>query len=111
MFTLKDIKGAVVEKKVTNLNQTYTRYELRGFNMWNLAVSLQSSVRLRLNREKLAEAIFNKRNEQMYGLDGLRWNIVDTEHYKSIAGTGVYEAYELADAIIANEKTLIEVES
>jgi len=136
MFTLKDIKGAVVEKKDHAVIDGVTPegfgphrflqgdYEyMKDFvkrdnsnipfcvgiihcskckedRIHNQAIDAQSSVKLRFNREKLAIVLY----EDIESLSGLmpEW---------SKASTGKRDYYlQRADAIIAADKDIIEVE-
>lgn len=92
-FTLKDIPGAVVEKNEPNPKyyrggNTGAPY-LRSLHFWQgfrSAAIEQSSVRLRFNREKLAKLA------------------------RGYNGNNRKGSYEIADAIIAAAKYIIEVD-
>lgn len=106
MFTLKDIKGAAVEKKnelikiIHGDKREMVEYPTaKGFNQ---AIDAQSSVRLRFNREKLAEILWSKGY-------ATPWDEVkkDTRKlWKEVVKTH----YEIADAIIAADKDIVEVD-
>lgn len=93
-FALKDIKGAVVEKKITTEAWTF-----------NNGIDAQSSVKLRFNRDKLAKVICNFMND---------WDKKAKEYEDLICNP--YTEYgpgpmSLADAIIAADKDIVEVET
>lgn len=98
-FTLKDIKDAVVE------NQVQIRGDLS--NTLHRAVQdtidAQSSVRLRFNREKLAEKLFDEFVQRTGGV---------LDDWEEVIKHGYAYNYWLgkADAIIAADKDIIEVE-
>lgn len=94
-FTLKDIKGALVEKKMKVESHALCGRvcccdeEVFEFNR---AIDAQSSVKLRFNRETLAVLIW-KQNKDVLS----HWNIQMCE--------------EVADAIIAADKDIVEVDA
>ena len=98
-FTLKDIKGAVVDKIEGNCTAGHefllplTCHECAYIFGYTQALEAQSSIRLRFNRENLAliiEKWLHPRNKdcKVYG----------------------FQALELADSIISADKDIIEVQ-
>lgn len=95
-FAYKDIKDAVVEKnkcaihdlKDYSIGDCYC-YEI---GIENATLDLQSSVRLKFNREKLALIIYKANCK-------IRPNVM---HYSD-------DALNVADDIIANDKDIVEV--
>ncbi len=104
-FTLKDIKGAVVEKD-TPLDRpdgspadAYLNGQKIGYNC---GVDAQSSVPLRFNREKLAETLFAKWQDTKRDPWNSRWN--------QLSDVWKNPWYALADAINAVGKEIVEVD-
>lgn len=109
-FTLKDIKGAVVEKKYCanhpdnghwNFPKGHTNKEFLHcefceiFHIHNCTIDAQSSVPIRFNREKLSDLLYEKEQEFL----GLQRNERPTKN--------IYDF--IADAIIAADKDIVEV--
>lgn len=90
MVKIKNIKGALVEKRPENFTdpnfQQRVSYEGIGANK---VIDQQGEIDISLSREKLANIISNA--------------------YRPYAGTEIFNNYEIADAIIAAEKDLLEV--
>lgn len=78
-FTLKDIDGAVVDKN--NNEQLIKLYGDHRAYWFNCGIDAQASVKLKFNREKLADIMLGQ--------------------YK--------DRFDLADAIISQSKNIIEV--
>lgn len=96
MFTLKQIDGAVVPKKERITESGVPAHLAWTANGFNQAIDAQSSVRLRLNREKLAKVLYQQASGRP----------LDWPHSKAIQE----QYYAKADAIIASDKEIIEVE-
>lgn len=98
MFTIRDIKGAVVEKKTRHESWCAIGKNTAGCtcygDIFNKAIDAQSSVQLQFNREKLARICYEDAT-------GREWGCGDSFRHAL--------AYKLADAIIAAEKELLEV--
>ena len=108
-FTLKDIKGAVVDKfsgRPVECGQlTFIEGKTRGFNE---AIEAQSSVKLRFNREKLAFKIYEITMRNLASKEEIKSNF--GRHYITWNPT-VNESWIKADAIIAAEKEIVEVDN
>lgn len=93
-FTLKDIPNAVVEKKHNYVYSPHTMIHSDDISItefsFNNGVDAQSSVRLRLNRHKLQDVIYNYCSKKRK--DDMSW-------------------YDLADAIIAKELEIVELDN
>ena len=101
-FTLKDIEGVVI-KDVTSADYG-NPYQDGLSEGYNCALKRQSSVKLRFNREKLALTIFKHDTRTVY-----KPNEIDVDKlFEHIPSRDIY--LSMADAIIAAEKELIEVE-
>ncbi len=87
-FTLKDIKGAVIPRKDYLSEDDHV--DIRDCDFYNAAVAAQSFVKLRLNKERLVSLLEEDLGFKM--INGLNCN-------------------SIADAIIAAEREIIEVEN
>jgi hypothetical protein len=89
--TVKDIPGFSIEKIETIIGP-FVEQDRK----YNEAIDLQGQVKLGLNRESLALHIYYAENRKSMCLP-----------FKDLDNKNKY--YEIADAIIANEATLLEV--
>ena len=103
-FTLKDIEGAEIPKKDDEHKAKYGYCSA----CFNDAVEIQSSVRLRFNREKLAKKMYEYDMEQavIWGDGG--WTI-----WEELDGSSpiIFMYLDKADAIIAADKEIVEVDN
>lgn len=97
-FTLRDIRGAVVEIKHLDPEECMDYCQCSAHRR---AYEKQASVPLRFNRERLAKAIYcQKRYVE-------EW---ESTYLSAMINDAKDDAYAIADAIIAAEKNIIEVD-
>ncbi len=98
-FTLKDIEGAVIEKKEA-CDECCTMDECVAVVYVNKAIDTQCSVKLRFNRDKLAKLIWYEREVMP----------PDMGYWEATRQSTKDKYLKIADSIIAAEREIIEVE-
>ena len=103
---LEQISGMLPPERTKNDGiPPYLNYN-HGFNN---AIETMSKRQIGLNRERLARFIFEKNQKDLYGNGALVWEVaIQMTTLSSIKGTALYDAYEMADAIIASLHELLE---